>query len=518
MQIIIALLFATALAWLTFSWKFIINKKNRSGIFCGIFVLKLLFGVGFYLVYTVYYSDSQTSDMHKYYNDAVKIFELTKEKPRSYFSILTGVQMNSNDEMITQQLSFWYQEESASVINDSRMIIRFNLMMLPFSRGNIYLHLVMMVFLSFIGLYFIYLSFEKSFQDKEILLLIACFGIPSVMFWSSGIMKEGLLVFFFGILIHCLFGRNEKKYKTVLLFLLSIGGMFLSKFYVALALFPSLIFLLIGLIYKKKSPLWHLITTGIIVIISTFSFNTAFNNLPLQKLSKKQNDFINLSIGGVYLVNTNYPNDTIFTLHQRSLTYTANLIERKTATLKTGTIYHHWDNPGYADTLLAINNQNIYQVIKVLDSTGSAISLKRLMPNYNSVIRLFPVAFINVFFRPFIWDVENALSLFACIENIVLILLFCMMIYFYQKPSNANQKIIIFSLLFVFTLYSLVGLTTPVLGAAVRYKAPALPFLLISIFLLCDFTKFKLGLKRVSKHFNKQQNSNKLSANTSAKH
>jgi hypothetical protein len=128
------------------------------------------------------------------------------------------------------------------------------------------------------------------------------------------------------------------------------------------------------------------------------------------------------------------------------------------------------------------------------------------------------VAFINVFFRPFIGDVENALSLFACIENIALIFLFCMMIYFYQKPSNANQKIIIFSLLFVFTLYSLVGLTTPVLGAAVRYKAPALPFLLISIFLLCDFTKFKLRLKRVSKHFNKQQNSNKLSVNTSAKH
>jgi hypothetical protein len=331
-------------------------------------------------------------------------------------------------------------------------------------------------------------------------------------------MKEGLLVFFFGILIHCLFGRNEKKYKTVLLFLLSIGGMFLSKFYVALALFPSLIFLLVGLIYKKKSPLWHLITTGIIVIISTFSFNKALNNLPLQKLSKKQNDFINLSIGGVYLVNTNYPNDTIFTLNQRSLTYTTNLIERKTAKLKTGTIYHHWNNPGYADTLLAINNQNVYEVIKVLDSTGSAISLKRLMPNYSSVIRLFPVAFINVFFRPFIGDVENALSLFACIENIALIFLFCLMIYFYQKPSYADQKIIIFSLLFVFTLYSLVGLTTPVLGAAVRYKAPALPFLLISIFLLCDFTKFKLRLKRVSKHFNKQQNSNKLSVNTSAKH
>ena len=56
--------------------------------------------------------------MHKYYNDAVKIFELTKENPRSYLSILTGLEIDYKDEIITQQLNFWYQEESASVIND----------------------------------------------------------------------------------------------------------------------------------------------------------------------------------------------------------------------------------------------------------------------------------------------------------------------------------------------------------------------------------------------------------------
>jgi hypothetical protein len=508
MQIIIALLFASALAWLTVNWKLFKHKFFGSRTFCGIFLVKLLFGISFYLVYTVYYNDRQTSDMHKYYNDAVKIFELTKEKPRSYLSILTGVEMNSNDEVITQQLSFWYQEESAAVINDSRMVIRFNLMMLSFSRGNIYLHLVMMVFLSFIGLYFIYLSFEKSFQEKEILLLIACFGIPSVMFWSSGIMKEGLLVFFFGMLIQSLFGKQKKYYSSILLFLISIGGMFFAKFYVALALLPSFLFLLLGVIFNKKSLLWHLAMTSILVIFSTFSFNTALNNLPLQKLSKKQNDFINLSIGGVYLVNTNYPKDTIFTLKQSSLTFTAPFIQGKTSKLKTGTIYHHWKNPGYADTLVASNNQNIYQVLKVLEPTGSAITLKRLMPNYISVIRLFPEAFINVCFRPFIGDVENAFSLLACIENILFILLVIIMIYFYRKPSATSQRIIIFSLLFVFTLYTLVGLTTPVLGAAVRYKVPALPFLLISIFLLSDYAKLKVQIKLwtrpLSKQFNKQ--------------
>jgi hypothetical protein len=83
----------------------------------------------------------------------------------------------------------------------------------------------------------------------------------------------------------------------------------------------------------------------------------------------------------------------------------------------------------------------------------------------------------------------------ACIENLLFILLFITLIFRFKKPEISNQTIIIFSMLFVFTLYTLVGLTTPVLGAAVRYKVPALPFLLISIFLLYDVSKLKVPLK-----------------------
>jgi hypothetical protein len=499
MQIIFAILFASALACLIVNWRLFKNKRFSSTTFCGLFILKLFFGVCFYLVYTAYYSNNQTSDMHKYYNDAVKIFELTKENPRSYLSILTGLEIDYKDEIITQQLNFWYQEESASVINDSRMVIRFNLLMLPLSKGNIYLHLVMMVFLSFIGLFLIYLGFEKYFMESEILLLISCFGIPSVMFWSSGIMKEGLLIFFFGLLIYTLFIIQKKSLRRVVLFLLSIVGLFFAKFYVALSLIPSLLFLFIGSINKTKSPLWQLGLTCIIVVFSAIGFNTLFNNEPLQKLSKKQNDFINLSIGGVYLANTQYPYDTIFTLKSSSLHSLTVITEGKTAKLKPGTIYHHWKNPGYADTLVANKKLNLYTVLKVLEPTGSAISLKRLMPNYISVIKLFPEAFMNVFFRPFIFDVENFFSLFACIENIALMLLFIFMIWKYKKPESSIQSVIIFSFLFVFTLYTLVGLTTPVLGAAVRYKVPALPFLLISIFLLIDFTKYKVYFNLINK-------------------
>lgn len=489
MQIIISIVFAIALS--VFIYKFYLFKKCRvnSKIMSIIFLVKLLFGVGFYLVYTVHYSDNQTSDMHKYYNDAIKIFELTKDKPQAYWSILCGFDFNEKNAPITQQLSFWYQEESASVINDSRMVIRFNLLLLPLSKGNIYLHLVTIVFLSFIGLFLIYLSFEKYFLNKEFLLLFACFGIPSVMFWTSGIMKEGLLVFFLGILTYQIFQVSKFKPYNFFWIFIAFSGIFFSKFYVALSLLPSLLFIFLGISFSRISHKTHLYITVVLMSISAFLFNALLHNLPLQKLSKKQNDFINLSIGGVYLVNQAAPYDTIFTLNKKNLIINNNLTEGKTAQLKEGATYHHWKNPGYADTLNALNSEKVYSIIKILEPTGSAISLKRLMPDYQSVLSLLPEAFINVFFRPFINDIENIFSLAACMENIIFIVFILLLFRFYKKPDAVSQKIIIFSFLFVITLYTLVGLTTPVLGAAVRYKVPALPFLILSLFLFFDVSK-----------------------------
>ena len=40
-------------------------------------------------------------------------------------------------------------------------------------------------------------------------------------------------------------------------------------------------------------------------------------------------------------------------------------------------------------------------------------------------------------------------------------------------------------------LFILIGLTTPVIGAIVRYKIPALPFFLMFVFLTFDMEKIK---------------------------
>jgi hypothetical protein len=505
MPFIATFLLTFALCVFIYRWSFFKQSHFPPTNFIGIFILKLLFGIAFYLVYTKYYTDNQTSDMHKYFNDAKKIYSLTKDEPLSYLSILSGIDLTGKTALITGQLDFWDLEESASVINDARMIIRFNLLMLPFSKGNIFIHLVSIVFLSFIGLYLIYCSFEKYFRNNEILLLTACFGIPSVMFWSSGIMKEGVLLFFTGLFVYQLFKQRHQVLLKFVWLIVCFFGIFFAKFYVALSLIPALIFIAVCGTFKQQSVLRNLFLALSITIGGALIFNEALNNLPLKKLSKKQNDFINLSIGGTYLKNIEAPYDTIFTL-QNNAVEIDHQISNNTGTLKKGTIYHHWKNPGYADTLIAKEDQHRYQIIQILEPTRSAISLNRLMPTYWSVMKLLPTALVNVFFRPFINDADTVFALFACLENILIMLLLFILFFTFKRPDQHTLKMIIFSLLFVFVLFALVGITTPVIGASVRYKVPALPFLIMSIFLLYDkqaIRNFLLPLKKTKSH--KQQ-------------
>ena len=57
--------------------------------------------------------------------------------------------------------------------------------------------------------------------------------------------------------------------------------------------------------------------------------------------------------------------------------------------------------------------------------------------------------------------------------------------------NKTQQNIFYFNTIFVFVLFCIIGLTTPVFGAIVRYKIPGLIMLLISLLLLVDLDKIK---------------------------
>lgn len=112
-----------------------------------------------------------------------------------------------------------------------------------------------------------------------------------------------------------------------------------------------------------------------------------------------------------------------------------------------------------------------------------------LLESSADIFMQIPMALLNTFIRPFVWEINSPLMFMATAENLDLIFLMLFAIYYRKKLPNVN--VILFCLSFVVSLYLIIGLTVPNFGAIVRYKVPAIPFLLIAIVSLIDLKKIK---------------------------
>jgi hypothetical protein len=102
------------------------------------------------------------------------------------------------------------------------------------------------------------------------------------------------------------------------------------------------------------------------------------------------------------------------------------------------------------------------------------------------------MAFLNALLRPFPGEHGSLLIAASSAENLLVLgaVLFCLV---FSSYGPADKTVLWFCVFFVIMLYTLTGLTTPVTGAIVRYRVPAVPFLLIGALTLLD--KWKAARK-----------------------
>jgi len=311
--------------------------------------------------------------------------------------------------------------------NDNRIVIRINAVLHILSFGNYFLHALIFIFLSFLGLFFMAKLFY-DISESKIKAYVAAFLIPSVFFWSSGVLKEALLIFALGIFCWAVY-KLAKAYSWSTLCLLLVGFGLLSslKIYVLFALLPALLF---WFIWMKLQLFWKalltFLVTGVVLYFGVTLLHPNFDFISL--LVGKQHDFINLA--------------------------------------KT---YH----------------------------AGSAIHMDYLGNNSWSILKAIPLALFHVFTLPWFSHVKSPLYLFSIFENLIFFSLIPLSIFYFEKPNKSSMKFIVFSLIFMLTLFTIIGLTTPVIGALVRYKMPALPFL---FFVLLSFIKLKSISVKLNNH------------------
>jgi hypothetical protein len=384
------------------------NKPLKKFFFPGI-LLKILAGVGLGLIYQHYYAGA--GDTFFYYKDAKLIGSLLNESPVLYFNALF---LNDFPEIISPHLSYLEQPRAllmAKLISPLAVLTNNNYFII-----GAYLSLF-----SFIGMWKLANRLAIYYPKTKKAAAIAFLFFPSVIFWSSGVMKESIIMGIIGFIgaAYLHFYHTWKRPATYKIFLYSLGIILLMvmKYYYAALLIPLMVTALATKYISENNPLIG------------------------AKFRRQLLAWFGIFIGMVLLATNLHPNLGV------------------DAFMKA----------------LVLNHNIIFEVSR----PETLVYYNNLRPELMSLIINTPIALMAGLFRPLLWDSGEVFQIIASVENLILVFLFAFSMpgirkFFILKDS---EKILIFSVVvYIILLAILMAFASPNFGSLMRYKVGFLPF------------------------------------------
>lgn len=392
------------------------------------FCIKSLAGLVVFYLYSEYYPVRSEADTFKYFDDSYYMAKAFWEHPVDYFQMLLGIDCNTEyfNTNYFNHMSNWVRSYDNGLFNDNRLIIRLNALFRIFSSGNYHVHSLCFNLIAFIGS----LQLAKVFyavSKSKLKSYLVVFLIPSVVFWSSGVFKESILIYGLGTFLFYFyqFSIGNRSRAGIFFLLFSSGVLVVMKLYIFAAFLPVCIAFYFTRNRKKIFLSYVLLFTlflafGLVLdaLVPRYSF--------IHLIVDKQRDFINLS--------------------------------------------------------------KFFEV-------NSAFQMEYLQPTLFSLLTAAPEALLNVFTKPWLSEVNSFLFVPPLIENLFVISLAIFCLIWRKKISDKQLKFVFLCFSFTLIVYLVIGLTTPITGALVRYKIPALPFLWMALLILINTQKFPKGLK-----------------------
>ena len=442
------------------------------------FILKLFTSLFFLYIYTYHYGGGElTADAGRFFQEAKILHNVFYENTQAYFSLMTNI--GQDQALINEYLeatSHWNASERY-LPNDSRNVIRINSVLLFLSKGSIVVHFFIFSFLTFLGGIDLYQFLKKHSRLSPIIILGLLTIFPSVAFWSSSIIKEPLMLLGFCLLIRGVFDRMSWK-SHVWRILLGTILMLMFKPYILFCFLPFMVYFFLSKYIFPRSLIKSTLTIflfGLVLLLSSEKLNHL-----VHVISKQQEDFINVRDGGLYLIDGEehfhyiyYTNRSKFEIKDGYAT----LLE------PTGS-YYMKKSENFNRTPVKLNEVGkTWKVGHNLQEAGSGIAITPIQDDIFTMIKIIPEVLLNTTIRPYPLDPGSWLKYLAFVENIFLVLLLINGFFISPRAISVREKRIVFSFLFFALLISIiVGWTTPVLGAIVRYKVPAtLAFIIVVI-------------------------------------
>ena len=259
-----------------------------------IFTLKFLFGCLYGLLFLKLYNGDDTWKSHY---ESLTEYSKLKSNPLTFFT-----EIFHNGYAKSQALTFFDSNKSYWKNLPENLLFKLLAIFNLFSNSNYYVNVLFFNLITLCGHYFLYKIFLRFFPLKQAIVFTLVFFFPSLIFWESGIRKDGIS---FTALTGCLYYLLQYTYerkkvislaKALFFFIL----LFLFKNFIALSLIPPFIALSIAVKYQKKTGITFATTliASLVLFFST-SLGPAQLNLP-QKMAERQNAFLQLE-GGSYM-------------------------------------------------------------------------------------------------------------------------------------------------------------------------------------------------------------------------
>lgn len=472
-QVIFGIILVAFGCFIISKWKWcqIKNMPKRFLIFA--FLVKVVASFSLIGIYTYYYKDRTKADIYKYFDDGAVLESALWETPGDYFKMLTGVG-DDNQNLYKNyyiKMNHWTRSGNLpTLLNDNRTIIRVNAIFHTISFHSIWIHGIYFAWLSFLGLLLLFKSVQQHLIYPKLTALLLLF-MPSIWLWYSGPLKETILILGLGLFLYSYLHLKNILWRTILgllgVFLLLNTKMYLFPIFLLLILFNEIISI------WKKSILASVVLFAGLISISFLLDQTSFS--PSKVIATKQADFINLAKGGIMLESGK--NYIYMDYSQKEQLYylSDSLVQPKSQFRVQLTDI----KLNFIDSTTVQNKT--YKVYFDQKPAASYFSIPSLDPSTFSLLKTSPIAIFNVLTRPF----PTALNPFVIInflENIIFILL----LLFSFKAFTINPKwhktpLVVSFVIAAILILLIIGWTTPVGGAIVRYKTPAM-FLIILTF------------------------------------
>ena len=404
-------------AWLVTKLKFYQRSQLNNSQLIIIFLLKVMAGI-FYGWVGVYYGNmAKMVDTWSYHYLSLQEFELLRENPKEYLTNLFYYPYQDGYlKFFGTDNSYWNDLKVNFFI---KILSFFNL----FSFGNYYINVIFYSFLTMLGPIAMYRVMIDIYPGKKLQVILATFLVPSFLYWTSGLHKEGFLFVALALITYCIyFGLKENKWtlKRILVIFFSFLLLLALRNFLLVLFIPAVFAWVISSKWPKRS---------LAIFIGCYL------------------------VYGILFFTTRYINE--------KLDFPAAVVT------KQGEFIRH--------------------------SGGSEVKIRILEPTVKSFIINAPQAFSLSVLRPYPSDVRHILSLAAAVEIFLLLLLF--VLFLITNVNGATSKnFLYFCLFFAFSLLFTIGYTVNFVGAIVRYRSIAFPFLIIPMICQINWSKLKILL------------------------